>query len=92
MRADVNTKVIIREAQGMRFTAELIDISVTGFRVRLLETAGRPAALTLSAFKPISLAERVDFLGKRLDQCQVLDGKTKLDLAAHEFVEVVGRW
>lgn len=36
MRADVNTKVIIREAQGMRFTAELIDISVTGFRVRTL--------------------------------------------------------
>lgn len=65
---------------------------VTGFRVRLLETAGRPAGLTLSAFKPIGLAERVDFLGKRLDQCQVLDGKIKLDLAAHEFAEVVGRW
>ncbi len=68
------------------------DGRVTGFRVRLLETAGRPAGLTLSAFKPIGLAERVDFLGKRLDQCQVLDGKMKLDLAAHEFVEVVGRW
>lgn len=65
---------------------------VTGFRVRLLETAGRSAALTLSAFKPIGLAERVDFLGQRLDQCQVLDGKMKVDLAAHEFVEVVGRW
>jgi alpha-mannosidase len=68
------------------------DGKVTGFRVRLLETAGRPAGLTLSAFKPVGLAERVDFLGKRLDQCQVLDGKIKLDLAAHEFVEVVGRW
>ncbi|MGI8980223.1 MAG: hypothetical protein ACR2FY_13440 [Pirellulaceae bacterium] len=68
------------------------DGKVAGFRVRLLETAGRPAALTLSAFKPIGPAERVDFLGQRLDQCQVLDGKMKLDLAAHEFVEVVGRW
>lgn len=65
---------------------------VTGFRTRLLETAGRPAGLTLSAFKPVGSAVRMDFLGQRLDQCQVLDGKIKLDLAAHEFVEVVGRW
>lgn len=68
------------------------DEKVTGFRTRLLETAGRPAGLTLSAFKPVGSAERMDFLGQRLDQCQVLDGKIKLDLAAHEFVEVVGRW
>jgi hypothetical protein len=68
------------------------DGKVTGFHTRLLETAGRPAGLTLSAFKPVGGAERVDFLGQRLDQCQVLDGKIKLDLAAHEFVEVVGRW
>jgi alpha-mannosidase len=65
---------------------------VTGFRTRLLETAGRPAGLRLSAFKPVGSAERVDFLGKKLDQCQVLDGQIKLDMAAHEFVEVVGRW
>jgi alpha-mannosidase len=68
------------------------DGKITGFRVRLLETAGRPAGLTLSAFKPVGLVERVDFLGKRLDQCQVQGGKIKLDMAAHEFVEVVGRW
>lgn len=68
------------------------DGKVTGFRTRLLETAGRPAGLTLSAFKPVGSAERMDFLGQRMDQCQVLDGKIKLDLAAHEFVEVVGRW
>ncbi len=68
------------------------DQKVTGFRVRLLETAGRPAALTLSAFKPVGAAERVDFLGQRLEECKIDDGKVKLDLAAHEFAEVVGRW
>ncbi len=36
LRADVNAKVIVRETQGSKFTAELIDISVTGFRFRTL--------------------------------------------------------
>ena len=41
---------------------------------------------------PVGIAERLDFLGNKLEQCQVLDGKIKLDLAAHEFAEIVGRW
>lgn len=65
---------------------------VTGFRTRLLETAGRPANLSLSAFRAVGSAERVDFFGKRLDECKVEEGKIKLDMAAHEFVEIVGRW
>lgn len=36
LRADVIANVIVRENQGSKFTAELIDISVSGFRFRTL--------------------------------------------------------
>jgi hypothetical protein len=65
---------------------------VTGFRVRLLETAGRPANVALSAFRAIKSAATVDFLGNTLSELTIDDGKIKLDLAAHEWVEIVARW
>jgi hypothetical protein len=65
---------------------------VAGFRVRLLETAGRPASLAVSAFKPVKSAGTVDFFGNPLVACAIEDGKIKLDLAAYEWAEVVARW
>jgi len=65
---------------------------LAGFRARLLETAGRPANLLLTAFRAIKSAGTVDFLGQPLADCVLEDGKVKLDLAAHEWVEVVARW
>lgn len=65
---------------------------LTGLRARLLETAGRPANLHVTAFRPIKSAGTLDFLGQPLADCPIEDGKLKLDLAAHEWVEVVARW
>ena len=65
---------------------------IVGFRARLLETAGRPANLAISAFKPVRSAATVDFLGKTLAELTIDDGKIKLDLAAHEWTEVVARF
>jgi alpha-mannosidase len=65
---------------------------VTGFRTRLLETAGRPANLTLTAFRNLQSATTVDFLGNPLSALQVEEGKIKLDLAAHEWTEVLAHW
>ena len=65
---------------------------LTGFRVRLLETAGRPANFALSALRSVKSASTVDFLGNSLADCTIEDGKIKLDLAAHEWVEVVAKW
>ena len=65
---------------------------ITGFRARLLETAGRPANLAVSAFRAIKSASTVDFQGNSLAECQVEEGKIKLDLAAHEWAEVHARW
>jgi alpha-mannosidase len=64
----------------------------TGFRARLLETAGRPAALALAAFRPFTSAAGVDFLGHALADLPIEDGKIKLELSAHEWIEVVARW
>jgi alpha-mannosidase len=66
--------------------------TVTGFRVRLLETAGRPANLTLSAFRPMKAAEQVDFRGEKVSDCTVAEGKIRLDLAAHGWTELVATW
>jgi alpha-mannosidase len=68
------------------------DSRVIGFRARLLETTGRPANLVLTAFRNIQSASTVDFLGQPIADCPIDDGKIKLDLAAHEWVEVVARW
>ncbi len=65
---------------------------VVGFRARLLETAGRPANLTLSAFRAIASARRVNLLGETMDELKIEDGKLKLDMAAQEWSEVVARW
>jgi hypothetical protein len=61
-------------------------------QMRLLETAGRPANLAVSAFRPIKSGSTVDFLGQPLTECRIEEGKFKLDLSAHEWVQVVARW
>jgi alpha-mannosidase len=68
------------------------DGNVVGFQVRLLETAGRPANLAVSSFRPVKSATSVDFLDQPLGECNIEDGKIKLDLSAHEWVQVVARW
>jgi alpha-mannosidase len=65
---------------------------VVGFRARLLETAGRPANVAVSAFRELKSASMVDFLGNALAEGKIEEGKLKLDLAAHEWVNVEARW
>jgi alpha-mannosidase len=63
-----------------------------GFRVRLLETGGRSAKTGLSCFRPVRTARRMKFLGESLGDCPIHDGKIEVQLAAHEWAEVEGRW
>jgi alpha-mannosidase len=65
---------------------------VTGFRVRLLETAGRSGRVTLRAFRPVAKARQVDFLAQTLLQCTVDGDKITLDFASHEWLEVEVVW
>jgi alpha-mannosidase len=65
---------------------------IAGFRVRLLETAGRPVSLALTAFRALKSATTFDFQGQPVAEVTVEEGKAKLDLAAYEWVELVARW
>ncbi|HEX5103123.1 MAG TPA: hypothetical protein VFV87_04900, partial [Pirellulaceae bacterium] len=65
---------------------------IVGFTARLLETAGRPASLAVSAFRPVKSASTVDFAGQPLGDCPIEDGKIKFDLAAHEWTQIAARW
>jgi alpha-mannosidase len=65
---------------------------VVGFRVRLLETAGRAADVALSAFRPVARANKLDFRGNVLDECSIADGKAKLSMSAHEWAELEVYW
>jgi alpha-mannosidase len=66
--------------------------NVTGFRVRLLETAGRPANLTLSAFRAVKSAQQIDFRGQPSGDCTVDGGKIRADLPAHGWTELLASW
>jgi len=65
---------------------------VKGFRVRLLETAGRSAKAKLSSFRPVASARQVNFQGESQSEYQLEEGQIQLALGAHEWVEIEARW
>jgi alpha-mannosidase len=65
---------------------------IRGFRARLMEIAGRPGQVSLSAFRPISQARLLDFLGHPIGEAKVEQGKIVLDLAASEWTQVEAEW
>ncbi len=66
--------------------------AVVGLRTRLLETVGRGATTTISCFRAFRSAAKVDPAGNEIGTCEVADGKLRVDVAAHEWVEVVARF
>ncbi len=63
-----------------------------GFRVRILETSGRPVHATLRAFRSLSRARKLDFRGQSLGDLTVEQDRVSVDLAAHEWTEVEACW
>ena len=59
--------------------------NVTGFSVRLLEVYGRAAAVTLSAFRDVKEAKKVDLLGEPISDCKVSGDKIELEMSPKEF-------
>jgi len=66
--------------------------TVSGFRVRLLESDGRPARVGISTFRAVARARQVDFLGQESGDCKIDGGKLRVELAAHEWVEIEARF
>ncbi len=60
----------------------------SGFRVRLLETAGRGGRVALRAFRTLAVARQVDFLGQTIVESKVEHDRIMLDFAAYEWIEL----
>lgn len=59
-----------------------------GFRVRLLETVGRPAKVRVTSVREPASAHRIDLGGQRLEPCVVADSRIELELAPQELAEI----
>ena len=66
--------------------------SVEGFKVRLLETMGRPVKLRLASVREASQAKKVNFEGEELESCELNDGQVVVRLDANEFAEIEVFW
>jgi alpha-mannosidase len=66
--------------------------SVRGVRVRLLETAGRSARARLSCCRAITAARYLDFRGQSQGDCRIDEGRARIDITAHQWVEVEACW
>lgn len=66
--------------------------NICGVRVRLVEASGRSGRVKLSAFRPFTSARQINFVVETLSECPITDGKIGIDIAAHEWIEVEGRW
>ncbi|MEE3371934.1 MAG: hypothetical protein VX346_21555 [Planctomycetota bacterium] len=65
---------------------------IVGFRVRLLETAGRPARVQVKSFRDVAIARQVDFCNQGLGDCRLENGAICLQLTGHEWAELEARW
>ena len=65
---------------------------VVGFRVRLLETAGRPARIQIKGFRDLAMARQVDFCNQGIGDCRLENGAICVQLSGHEWAELEARW
>lgn len=68
------------------------DGGVRGFRVRLLETAGRSVKARLSSFRPATAARRTDFTGSVVGECEIEDGKIGFELKPRQWTQIEADW
>jgi alpha-mannosidase len=64
----------------------------SGFRVRLLETAGRAVKVTLSSFRAVTSARQRGLDGSPRNDCQLDEGRITLQMAAHQWTEIEATW
>ncbi len=63
-----------------------------GLRMRLLETEGRRADATLSAYRPLHTARHTDFRGEPTSQLSVVDGEVRLLIRPYQWMQVEAEW
>ena len=68
------------------------DGAAVGFRVRLLEAYGRPAEVTLSTFRQVASAHRLDFRGEPQGECEAAGEAVRLSMTGREWTELEVRF
>jgi alpha-mannosidase len=66
--------------------------SVVGFRARIQEVYGRAAKVTLSTFRNVASAVKVDFSGDSIGGCHVEADKISFDISPREWTELEVRF
>ncbi|MCI0332948.1 MAG: hypothetical protein L0228_06965 [Planctomycetes bacterium] len=61
-------------------------------RVRLLETEGRDAHTSLSAFRPFRNARTTDFRGNSTGVLSTDDGRVEFNIGAHRWIQIEAEW
>jgi alpha-mannosidase len=64
----------------------------SGFRVRLLETAGRAGRVHLRSFRAPRVARQLDFQGNTLAELTIEGDRIAIDFAAYEWIQVEAEW
>jgi hypothetical protein len=63
-----------------------------GIRLRLLETEGRDARTSVSAFRPFTSARITDFRGNPIEVLSVVDGRAEVDIGSHRWIQIEAEW
>lgn len=63
-----------------------------GFRVRLLDAAGRGGQVTLRTPRPVGSVRRTNFLGETLAELSAEGDKIAIDFAPHEWLQIEAWW
>jgi alpha-mannosidase len=63
-----------------------------GFRVRLLETEGRPARIGLRSFRPIQSARKLNLRGGEPAALPVDDDRVTVEAKAHQWLQIEARF
>ncbi|MCR9117875.1 MAG: hypothetical protein NXI22_13130 [bacterium] len=66
--------------------------AVVGFRVRLLETAGRATTAHLQSFRPVGAASLLDFNGESITKLSSDDKGLEIQFAPRQWQFVEARW
>jgi alpha-mannosidase len=63
-----------------------------GFRARLVESEGKSTKVTLSTFRPVESARKVDFVGQTVDHCQTSDNQITFQMHENEWAQIEARF
>lgn len=66
--------------------------SVCGFRARLLETEGRRTSCSLSFYRDVGRARKINFQGEQIVDCEIDSGSIKLEVSAYEWAQLEAHW